>query len=110
VLGRRPLLPAHAAIECYAVLTRLPPPLRQHPEVAAELVRANFPDRIASLAGRDVLPFLRRIAAAGIHGGAAYDALVAETARRAGATLVTRDQRAAATYAAVGVDVEVVTG
>lgn len=38
---------------------------------------------------------------------AIYDALIAESARLAGATLVTADRRAAATYRVVGVEVEV---
>lgn len=46
------------------------------------------------------------MASAGIGGGAIYDALIAESARLAGATLVSADRRAAATYAAVGVEVE----
>jgi predicted nucleic acid-binding protein len=36
-------------------------------------------------------------------GGAVYDALVALTAKRAGATLVTADRRAASIYELVGV-------
>lgn len=49
---------------------------------------------------------LREALRAGITGGAIYDVLVAATARQAGATLVTRDRRAAPTYEALGVRFE----
>jgi predicted nucleic acid-binding protein len=39
-------------------------------------------------------------------GGAAYDALIAATALRAGASLVSLDRRALATYQTVGVGFE----
>jgi predicted nucleic acid-binding protein len=46
------------------------------------------------------------LATGGITGGAAYDALIAATAREAGATLITGDRRAEATYRRLGVRVE----
>lgn len=100
------VLPAHAAIESYSVLTRSPEPLRMPPAAVVDMLRSAFDDRIVQLGKREILPFLDRMAQAGLPGGAVYDALIAETARRNGATLVTRDRRAAATYAAVGVEVE----
>ena len=48
---------------------------------------------------------VRTLARAGRIGGAVYDALVALTARVAGATLVTADRRAMAVYELVGVEV-----
>jgi predicted nucleic acid-binding protein len=51
---------------------------------------------------------LARAAELGIAGGAVYDALVAETARRAGTTLLTRDRRAIAVYEKIGVTFEFV--
>ncbi len=39
-----------------------------------------------------------------------YDAIIAATSRQFAATLVTRDRRAAATYAALGVKHETITG
>ena len=41
-------------------------------------------------------------------GGAIYDALIAWTAKRAGATLLTRDRRAVRVYEAVGVRFDLV--
>lgn len=46
--------------------------------------------------------------AARLTGGAIYDALIAATANHAGATLLSRDRRAAATYEALGVEYELV--
>lgn len=45
---------------------------------------------------------------AGIVGGAIYDGLIALSARDAGETLVSLDQRAAATYRLVGVEFELI--
>jgi hypothetical protein len=42
----------------------------------------------------------------GIRGGVTYDALIGATAARAGATLVSLDERALSVYAAVGADVD----
>ncbi len=50
----------------------------------------------------------RLLAPLDISGGAVYDALVALAAREAGATLVTRDRRAASTYAALQAGFELV--
>lgn len=106
VLSAGPLLPAHAAIEAYSVLTRLPAPLRQSPATAATLLRANFEGRIVDLGRRSVLGFVDGLAGWRVAGGAVYDALIGETARRAEAKLVTRDLRATGTYRTVGVEVE----
>lgn len=46
----------------------------------------------------------------GIVGGAVFDAFIATVASRAGLTLVSRDRRAAAMYAAVGVDRRLLAG
>ncbi|MDN5931564.1 MAG: PIN domain-containing protein [Pseudonocardia sp.] len=105
VAGERPSLPAHAAIETYAVLTRLPAPAGVPAGVAAELVVRNFGSRILHLPDGELCPLLERLAAAGISGGATYDALIAATVWAAGATLVTGDRRAAPTYAKIGVAV-----
>lgn len=108
VLAAAPSLPAHAAVETYSALTRMPDPHRVHPVAAAEMIDANFRGRL--LAGptpSSITNWLRRMADAGIGGGSIYDALIAESARLAKATLVTADRRAAATYEAVGLEVEI---
>ncbi len=91
-------LPEHVVIETYSVLTRLPPPHRVSPSIAARWLDERFsatllrpaPDTVASL------PSL--VATLDIKGGSVYDALIGLTVRDAGADLLTRDERAARTY------------
>jgi predicted nucleic acid-binding protein len=85
--GERLTVAAHALVECYAVLTRLPPPHRLAPGDAWTLVRANFAENaaIVALSGRDHAKLLGRLATSGIRGGRTYDALIAACAERAGA-------------------------
>ena len=107
-LARRPRLPAHVIVETYSVLTRLPPPHLSPAGVAAAFLRERFPGGPLTLPGtaqRDLVAFAAR---AGLIGGAIYDALIAATAKRAGATLLTRDRRAVPAYEAVGVRYEFV--
>ncbi|HVM28563.1 MAG TPA: PIN domain-containing protein [Mycobacteriales bacterium] len=105
--GRAVALAGHAAVETYAVLTRLPGDLRVAPRDAARLLEARFtatlqldPDT------QRRLPAL--LADHAIAGGAAYDAVVALAARDAGARLATRDGRALGTYQRLGIAVDVV--
>lgn len=107
VLAREPSLPAHAAIETYSVLTRFPMPYRVPHPVVAEYLDRMFPARYRLLPRPATARNLPRIASqSGIGAGGVYDALIGLVARDAGATLVTRDRRAMATYQALGVDVE----
>lgn len=104
--GRAPVLTAHSLAETYSVLTRLPGDARLTAADAARLIRANLgPTLAADPATTLDLPTV--LAPLGIVGGAVYDALVALAARSNGHTLATRDARAAGTYSAVGVTVEV---
>lgn len=67
--------------------------------------RRAFPRRLVSLPPTKILPLFERLAGAGIQGGAAYDAIVAETARLSGLRLISLDERAQSMCRAVGVDV-----
>lgn len=96
---------AHALIETYATLTRLPDPARVPPPVAAELLTRRFPDPALALPGEQHRELLRALGAGSVRGAAAHDALIAATAKHGGARLITRDRRALPTYAAVGADV-----
>lgn len=107
-LARRPRLPAHVIVETYSVLTRLPPPHRSPPEIAEAFLRQGFPGLPLTLPGAAQRELVGFAAQAGLSGGAIYDALVAATARRARATLLTRDRRAVPAYEAVGVRYEFV--
>lgn len=89
------VIPVHVLVECYAVLTRLPPPHRLSPADAASLLDANFREaRLASFPSRSVWPLLARLSDKEIAGGATYDAMILDTARTAGATaLLTLNSR-----------------
>jgi len=101
--GGRPIaLCGHAAVETYAVLTRLPGDLRLDPADAARLLEQRFasPLTLDPETARD-LP--RVLAGHGIAGGAVYDALVALAAVEHKTPLATRDARAKDTYDKIGV-------
>lgn len=105
-LAGQPRLVAHAAVESYSVLTRLPPPHRAQPSIAHTFLTGRFPDPFLTLSETGYQEFLAAVAAGQILGGSAYDALIAFTAAEHRATLMSLDQRAATTYEAVGVTVE----
>ena len=98
---------AHAALETYSVLTRLPGDARLLPADASQLMQARL--------GSTIVPdeevcqgLVTALADLRIAGGAVYDALIAVTAAGVSGILLTRDHRAAATYAALNVTVEFV--
>ncbi len=106
--GRRPVLTGHSLAETYSVLTRLPGDARVEPNDAARLIDANFGEPVPvepDSASR--LPAV--LAPRGVAGGAVYDALVALAAAQSHLPLMTRDRRAAATYAVLDARVELVT-
>jgi predicted nucleic acid-binding protein len=105
-LAQRPLIPAHAALETYSVLTRLPAPHRVDAALALEFVAAEFPAPFLTLDGDESRGLLGELVEKRLEGGATYDALIAVTARRAGARLATCDRRAAATYERLRVPVD----
>lgn len=98
----RPALAGHAAFETYSVLTRLPGPARVSAEVASSAIEAAFPVRCWLDRSRHER-LLGRLAPLGIEGGMVYDALVGESARVLGRTLLTRDVRARRVYDLLGV-------
>jgi predicted nucleic acid-binding protein len=101
-LAREPRLPAHVAVESMSVLTRLPHPHRVAAPIVADFLASRFPEPLLTLSAEATRTLLRNVAAAGIAGGAIYDALVAATAQEAGAVLLSRDRRAATTYERLG--------
>lgn len=105
---RRPMLTGHSLAETYSVLTRLPGDARVAPDDAARLISANFGE--PALLDVDVASDLPGVLAPrGIAGGAVYDAMVALAAAGAQVPLMTRDRRAAATYAILAAQIELVT-
>lgn len=97
--ARGALLPAHALVETFSVLTRLPAPHRLQSDVARSLLTARFGGaRLLAAPAALQRSIVELAAASGISGGAIYDALVGLTARHHGEILLTRDRRAAVTY------------
>ena len=84
------ILPVHAILECYTVLTRMPPPYRLPPDIARQTIVENFAGS-AVVVGVKSGGFWERIeslARLGIGGGRVYDALIAWCGVDAGATLL----------------------
>lgn len=105
--GRTAVLTSHSLAETYSVLTRLPGDARLLPVDAARIIKANFGPTIAPDAA--TLSRIHEVLAArGVAGGAVYDALVGLAAVAGGLTLITRDARAIATYAAVAATTEII--
>jgi predicted nucleic acid-binding protein len=107
-LARRVRLPAHAALESFSVLTRLPAPHTAAPGGVLEFLQLRFAGVLLALPGKAHATLLHEVVAAGIAGGAIYDALIAATAKHAGATLLTRDRRAVPTYEKIGARFELI--
>jgi predicted nucleic acid-binding protein len=105
-MAARPRLIAHAAVESYSVLTRLPPPHRASPDIVHAFITGRFTEPFLILSETGYQELLATVAAGQILGGPAYDALIAFTAAEHNATLMSLDQRAAATYETVGAQVE----
>lgn len=103
-LARQPRLVAHAAVEAYSVLTRLPPPHRAQPGIVHTFIAERFAEPFLTLSEEGHREFLATVAANSILGGQAYDALIAFTAAEHEATILSLDQRAAVTYESVGVE------
>lgn len=100
-----PSLVAHVALETVAALSRMPEGQRLAPAVVLEWLERRFPGRWLVLSSSASRRALHRAVAAGIRGGALYDAMIAATADHHGHTLLSADRRATAAYAAVGADV-----
>ena len=97
-------IPAHALLETYSVLTRLPAPHRLAPGTAGTLLSGWFQPKRILVPGKQLTSSLvDLLVRSGISGGASYDALVGLTAAGHGLELLTRDQRAIGTYEALGV-------
>ncbi len=86
--GSPPVIPHHALIEAYAVLTRLPAGYRIAPADAEQLLRRAFHGRARIVASRGNVTWslLRDAAEKRVAGGAIYDFRIVRAARSAGAT------------------------
>lgn len=93
--------PAHALLECYSVLTRMPSGLAVPAGDAASVIEGRFAP--LALPARQRARLARTLAEAGVAGGSSYDGLVALEAAAHGHELLTLDVRAAETYRRLGV-------
>jgi predicted nucleic acid-binding protein len=100
-----PRLLAHVAFETVSVLTRMPDGQRLSPGIAVESLTRTFPGSWLALDARSQRASLTRAIAVGLRGGALYDALIAATAAKHGATLLSADRRALPAYEAMGASV-----
>jgi predicted nucleic acid-binding protein len=107
VLNRRPRLVAHAAVETYSVLTRLPPPHRAEAVLVDEFLRRRFDEPFLCLPEPRYRDLITVMAKAQILGGRIYDALIGLATAEHGATLITLDHRAALVYDMVGVPTQI---
>ena len=103
-------LPAHVVLESVAVLTRLPHGLAVPVDIAVAVIGEAFPDTHWVLTSDEHRDLVARLGRSRLRGGQVYDALIGATAKRAGATLLSRDRRAQPAYRAVGAQVEDVAG
>ena len=85
--GEHLVVAGPAVVETYAVLTRLPAPYRLSARDAQALIRASFLDGtdIVVLHGGGYRGLLDRALALDVSGATAYDLVIAECARAAGA-------------------------
>jgi predicted nucleic acid-binding protein len=87
--GHEMLLPVHSLIETYSVLTRLPAPHRLSPLAARDLLATHRVSlRLTGLPEEEAWELVSRLGERGIAGGRAYDALIAASAQRGGATRI----------------------
>jgi predicted nucleic acid-binding protein len=87
--GHELVLPLHSLIETYSVLTRLPSPHRLSPFAAVQLLEAQRTSfRLVGLSNDDGWAFIHGLGQSGTHGGRTYDALIAASARKGGATRI----------------------
>lgn len=95
-----PRLVAHVAYETTSALSRMPEGRRIAPEVVLEALERRFPTDWLALDAAEARAAIHRAVGAGLRGGALYDGLIAATADRHGAQLLTGDRRARRTYEA----------
>ena len=98
---------AHAALETYSVLTRLPAPHRIPPAVARRFLQESFSTEWLQPFTETYPALIGTMADAGLAGGSVYDALIGATAVAHDAMLYTLDHRALRVYELFGVSVTV---
>lgn len=83
------VVPIHAILECYSVLTRIPAPYRLAPDVARQAIQESFAHTVLIGMKEDGIgERIESLSRLGIRGGQVYDALIAWCAADAGATVL----------------------
>lgn len=99
-----PSLPLRPRVLLRADSAAPSPPYRWY--AGRDFLRSRFPEPWLTLAPGDHPVLVDSLVAREIGGGGTYDGLVALTAARHGARLLSRDRRAARVYEALGVEFE----
>lgn len=106
VLSRRQLrITGHVALETFAAMSSAAYKPRTSPSAAAAAI-AQLDASPLTLSPQGHVDLIEKAGERGLMGGAIHEALIAITAAQHGARLISRDKRAAATYKALGVDLE----
>lgn len=84
------ILPGPALTEAYSILTGNPPQHRTSPSVALKTLTESFLSRttIIILSAEEYIEVVKNAAKSGITGGAIHDAIIAQCARKGGATKI----------------------
>lgn len=83
------IVPLHALMESYSVLTRLPRAYRATQAEAFRALRITFANvPVVSFSSGDFWPLLESFVSRGISGGRIYDGAIAHAAREAGAEAI----------------------
>jgi len=81
--GHTLVMAAHAVLEAYAVLTRLPPPHRLSSADALAVLDRNWGESESiALTAAETWRALRELAGTGVSGGRIYDGCIAASARK----------------------------
>lgn len=86
--GQQAVVAAHALLECFAVLTRLPGPVRTPSQTALRILDLWFEKgtEICGLSPQDCWSAMGELARSDRGGGRVYDAVIARATGRAGAS------------------------
>lgn len=81
---------SHALLECFSVLTRLPPPYRIPPEKAKLAIETSFAQvgTVCGVEANEAWAAITRTTELRFGGGKVYDAVIAESTARAGAAVL----------------------
>ena len=83
------IIASHALLECFSVLTRLPAPHRIAPKEVEQALLQNFSRAEVSAVDASMCwSTIHDLAERGLGGGRLYDAVIARSARAAGATVL----------------------